>query len=154
MQKFRLAPLARNHYEIFLKCLVFSSRSYQECYIDKDISAPTKYLIDQQDIEISKNFTCKPVRGEIFIGSLVIVYKFLILRSKSYHECYKHKDITKPTKYVTDQNDINWDLEQFYGLIRKIRKFSARSLRSLVIIYETFQVYTLITKPISWVLGT
>ena len=59
MQKFRLAPLARNHYEISLKCLVFSSRSYQECYKDKDISAPTKYLIDQQDIEISKNFTCK-----------------------------------------------------------------------------------------------
>ena len=57
MQKFRLAPVSHNHYEISLKCLIFSSRSYQECYKDKDINAPTNDLIDQQDIEISKNFT-------------------------------------------------------------------------------------------------
>ena len=30
---------------------------YHECYKHKDIIVPTKYVIDQQDIEIAKNRT-------------------------------------------------------------------------------------------------
>ena len=39
----------------FLKCLVFWSKPYHACYKHKDIIVPAKYVIDQQDIEISKN---------------------------------------------------------------------------------------------------
>ena len=41
----------------FLKFLLFWSRPYHEYYEQEDIIVRTKYVIDQQDIEISKNRT-------------------------------------------------------------------------------------------------
>jgi len=102
MQKIWLAPLAHNH-EISLKRLVFLSRSNQECYkhmylcTNKIFHWPTRYWDHKRILR---------VRGESFIGSLVIIYTFLVLKSKSCHKCNKHEDITIPTKYVTDQQDI------------------------------------------------
>ena len=93
-------------------------------------------MIDQQDIEISKN-SIRRKNGKILarsFRSLVTIYtflKFLVFWSTSYHECYKHKDIIVPTKYVIDQQDI--EISKNSCLRRKNLKISARSLRSLVI---------------------
>ena len=44
--------------------------------------------------------------------------------------------------------------QELYDFDGKTKQISASSLRSLEIIYETSQVYTILSKPISWVLET
>ena len=62
----------------FVKFLVFSSSSYQECYKHTDIIVPTKYEIDQEDIEISKYIVCLRRKNAKIsacsLRSLVIIY--------------------------------------------------------------------------------
>ena len=87
-------------YVISLKCLVFWSRSYHERYKHNDFIVPTKYVIYQQDIEVSKNCMFKTQKIENF-GSLAPLarhYLYIskissLLQSKSYHECYNHTRI-------------------------------------------------------------
>ena len=76
------------------------------------------------------------------LRSLVIIYKFLVFQTQGYYCTDKICD--SPTRYR--------DLEELYGLRCKMRKCLARSLRSLVIIYDISQVLTLLIKAISWLL--
>ena len=104
------------------------------------ITVPPKYVIDQQDIEISKNCMFKTQKKLArSLRSLVIIYKFLVFQTQGYYCTDKICD--SPTRYR--------DLEELYGLRRKMRKCLARSLRSLVIIYDISQVLTLLIKAIS-----
>ena len=99
----------------FLKYLVFWSRSYHKWYKRKEIIIPTKYVIDQQDIEILKNIVfLRHKNGKIF-GLLAPLARnnlwnfshcFLVFWSRPYHEYYEQKDIIVPTIYVTDQQYI------------------------------------------------
>ena len=106
--------LARNSSVNFLKFLAFWPKSYHVLYKQMDIIVPTKYVIDQQDIEISKNRTVYKTQNANSFGSLaplarnssVNFLKFLAFWPKSYHVRYKQMDIIVPTKYVIDQQHI------------------------------------------------
>jgi len=62
-----LAPLARNSSVNFLKFLAFWPKSYHVRYKQMDIIVPTKYVIDQQHIEILKNCDCLKRKFEHFL---------------------------------------------------------------------------------------
>ena len=51
-------------YEISLKFLAFWSISYHECYKHEDIIVPTKFVFEQQDIEILKSCMYKTQKLE------------------------------------------------------------------------------------------
>ena len=142
----------------FVTFLVFLSSSYQECYKHKDIIVPTKYVIDQEDIEISKYIVCLRRKNAKIsarsLRSLVIIYEFCNISSL----LIKFRGVTNTRILLYRQN--MWLSNKILRsrsivcLRRTNVKISARSLRSLVIIYEICNISSILIKFISGVLQT
>ena len=115
----------------------------------------------QQDIEIWKKIILKTQKWENF-GSLALLARNNLWNFSSLYPFYKASYILSVTNRRTRSIEYrlicdfsnNYILTWIIIFDAKMRQISARSLCSLVIIYEISQIYFFLIKAISWVLLT